>query len=141
MLVYFRGASIALALASISYYLFLVSLTGIWTGFDNSLSQEIFLVILTGLTYAFCILGYVLFKFLKRNKIYNPVICLILFALLGELTAWLLYFIVPLDWQFHLITVAGAVVFGLTTYMRSTKALNTLVVAGPLITLIIGLLV
>ena len=140
MLAYFRGASVTLAVASISYYLFLVNLTGAWIGPDNSLNHEIFLIILAALTYGFCILGYALFKILKKKEINNPIIHLISFALLGEVAALLLYFTVPLDWQLHLITVAGAVVFGLTTYLKSTTSSNSLVVAGPLITLIVGIL-
>lgn len=138
MFVYLRGASLSLAVATVVYYLFWVNSSGSWYHQDPSSTHDIFLLILAGCTYGFCVLGYLLFRILQRMNITNRVLRFILFALLGEVAALLLYVTVPLDGELHFITVLGAVVFGMSTFIRKAPYL---LAAGPLIVLLASMLV
>ncbi|MGN7472429.1 hypothetical protein ACTHO6_20950, partial [Brevibacillus sp. SAFN-007a] len=81
MFVYLRGASLSLAVATVVYYLFWVNGSGSWYHQDPSSTHDIFLLILAGCTYGFCVLGYLLFRILQRMNITNRVLRFILFGL------------------------------------------------------------
>lgn len=133
MLTYFKGTSTSLLIACIGYYLSLQS-KGLNFGSDKLFIITLLVIALC--VYAFGIFGYFLIKILDKRNIKSIWIRLILFALLGEVAALLLYVIVPFYWIFHIITVTGSIVYYLSSLVKNPTLSYLLIALGPLVTII-----